>query len=106
MKNESGKTHDVSTKLVFNAYQYTGKKIDFVKQTKADVSVGSKGSKIVNLDISWEDYKDTLMSTCMFKVICLCSVLKENFDYFTDLNIQLIKPKIKIDVSYTIFFVN
>ncbi|KAF7995203.1 hypothetical protein HCN44_004675 [Aphidius gifuensis] len=99
IKNESNETHDVTTKLVFNAYQYTGIKIDLVKQTKADVSVGPKASKIVKLDIYWDDYKASLMSTCMFKIICLCSVPKENYDYFADSNIQLIKPKIKIDAK-------
>lgn len=102
MKNDSELGYDVSTKILCNAVHYTGKKIHLVKGIKTNVNLGPLDVKTVKLNISWDDYKESLMTTSLFNIVCLSSVPAENYDYFGELNIQLIKPTINIDVRHTI----
>lgn len=96
----SNRSHDqnykVAVTLRVDVVTYTGKVGDSVKMTHQEVSVTSRSSHEVRLNVTYNEYFKRLIDQCAFNISCFAQVLETKYEYYAQDDFRVRKPDIKI----------
>uniref|UniRef100_A0A336LKB0 protein-glutamine gamma-glutamyltransferase n=1 Tax=Culicoides sonorensis TaxID=179676 RepID=A0A336LKB0_CULSO len=97
IKNRSLETtHEVSGGLTVETVTYTGKMNDRVKALKFLEEIEPKSTKLVKLDVSFDEYYHKLLPQSAFEISCFVKVRGTDYDYYATDDFRVRKPDIKI----------
>lgn len=89
-------TYQVSGNLNVQAILYTGTKRQTVKSIGFEVEVSPESEKVVNMEVTFNEYFSKLKDQEAFMVSCMATVKETNFEFFEQDDFRLRKPDIEI----------
>lgn len=78
---------------------YTGKHNDPVKTYSFLEEIEPKSTKLIKLEVSFDDYYPKLVDQSAFSISCAAKVRNTDYDYFAQDDFRVRKPDIKISLG-------
>lgn len=100
IKNRSDDvTHEVSGGLACETVTYTGKMNDRVKALKFLEEIEPKSTKLIKLDVTFDEYYHKLLPQSAFEISCFAKVRGTDYHYAATDDFRVRKPDIKISME-------
>ncbi|XP_037037694.1 annulin isoform X2 [Bradysia coprophila] len=97
VKNRSDeKAYDVVGSLHVETVLYTGKQRDKVKSTTFDINIPPNSLKLIEMEVTFDEYFGKLMDQAAFNISCMANVRDTDYEYFAQDDFRVRKPDIKI----------
>lgn len=78
---------------------YNGKQGDSVKTFNFLEEIEAESTKLIKLNVSFDDYYSKLLPQSAFNISCFAKVRNTDYDYFAQDDFRVRKPDIKITID-------